>query len=323
MKPKSAFKHLIAALVAIAIVGPSSTWAAGGKDQNKSADGAPAGGADMYMPPKSFTSTIQLKEHIIRLQKVPLTQRQSGYSEALVSTADKILESNPPDSLREFAVLNLLDGLHHWADVDKNAEADKRLAELSTKYSTDANKKIALAAAYFALEQKVINPSELKHEEIPKVLDEAKAALNGKALAAKHERMCNGTNTLINYLDTDEEAERRFKDFSRIFATSTDQNIAKLGNTMRTAKRDPSVVKTAEKPAAIATTSPADPAAMTPAPEKIEPAEDWVKRMEAKIVAFAGPEHDEEYLKEKSKFLEKYPSDPLRWRWSIMDARAR
>ncbi len=288
-----------------------------------------ARGASQFLPPEKFTTPIQWKAHIKRLQKVPITQRQAGYAEALVTTADKILDSKPPESLREFAVLNLLDGLHQWADADKNAEADKRLDELATKYASDSNKKIATAAAFYVLEQRVLKPGELKPDEIPKLLEEVKAALNGKALNARHLRIANGTVTLINYLPTDEEAEKQFKVFSHIFTASTDQAIGRLGNQLRTQKRDPSVIKVVEKPveaapvpeaAALPQTAAAEPAAMPP-PVKIEPAADWVKHMEAKLATLSGNAHDEEYQREKAAFMEKYPIDPLRWHWNIMDAR--
>jgi hypothetical protein len=43
--------------------------------------------------------------------------------------------------------------------------------------------------------------------------------------------------------------------------------------------------------------------------------------MEAKIATLAGSAHDAAYQKEKDAFFAKYPSDPLRYRWFIMDAR--
>jgi thiol-disulfide isomerase/thioredoxin len=315
---RRATEQLVALVSILTLAGTSLAWAAGGTDQSKTASGASS-----YMPPDNY-SAIQLKGHIERLQKVPLTQRQTGYSEAMVATADKILDSKPTDSLREFAILNLLDSLHYWADTEKNAEADKRLAELATKYSTDSNKKIANLATFYALEQRVLKPEDLAPADVSKLLNEVKIALTGKTLSGKYLRIATGTSTLINYLDTDEEAEKRFKEFSHVLTASTDQGIVRVGNQMRTAKRDPTIVKKPEKTAdmqAPAQAANPEPAQMRAPQKPVELAEPWVKRVESQLAALSGNVHDEEYQKEKAAFLEKYPSDPLRWRWNVMDAR--
>ena len=63
-------------------------------------------------------------------------------------------------------------------------------------------------------------------------------------------RLATGTETLINYLPTDEEAELRFKEFGRLFAASQDPALIKLGVQMKADKRDPSkIAGAAEKPA--------------------------------------------------------------------------
>jgi thiol-disulfide isomerase/thioredoxin len=276
--------------------------------------------ANSFEPPASYTKGVQLKSHLERLQRVPLTQRQGSYSEQYVKTADRILEDNPPESLREFAVVNLLDGLQHWADADKNADAEKRLAETAEKYKSDSNKRIATTASFYVLEQRVLNPDGISPEDVGKTLDEVKASLAGKSLNAKFVRIANGTNVLINYLGTDEEAEKRFKEFSRVFAASSDQNISKLGNSMKTAKRDPALRKSPAT-AAVATTNEAVPVAGGEKPAPVEAADKWLARMEAKLPNLSGSENDAEYEREKSAFLNAYPNEPTRWQWYIMDAR--
>ena len=272
-----------------------------------------------FEPPASFEKGPQLKAHVERLQRVPITQRQGNYYEQYVKTCDRILEGNPPDSLREFALINLLDGLQQWADVGKHAEADKRLQEEAEKYRGDANKKVAITANFYHLEHRVMNLGAISPDEVQKTLDEIKAALGGRSLNAKYVRIANGTNTLINYLDTDEAAEKRFKEFSRIFAASPDQTIGKLGNTMRTAKRDASQRKADASTASMTPTNEVTPTGEKAAPA--EPADKWIARIEAQLPALMGSNKDADYEKEKTTFMAAYADNPLRYQWFLFDAR--
>jgi peroxiredoxin len=301
---------LVSAAVCLAIGLPCSSLAQTPKDPNS---------PNSFEAPANFTTGSQLKAHVERLQRVPITQRQGNYFEQYVKTVDKILDGNPPDSLREFAIINLLDGLQQWADIGKNAEADKRLEETVEKYRSDANKKIATATNFYSLEHRVMNPGAISPEDVQKTLDEIKAALGGRSLNAKYVRMANGTNTLINYLDTDEAAEKRFKEFARIFAASSDQTIGKLGNTMRTAKRDTSLRKADASTAAATPTTETTPTGEPAKPA--EPADKWIARIEAELPKLTGSDKDAAYEKEKSAFMVAYADNPLRYQWYIFDAR--
>ena len=118
------------------------------------------------MAPAKY-SPIQLRSYIERMQKTAIGSRQAGFGEAMVDASDRILNSNPPESLRSFAAGSLMDGLHQWADGEKNADADKRLAELSTKYLNDPDKKVAVTAAYYDLEQRVLHPDQVPVADVP------------------------------------------------------------------------------------------------------------------------------------------------------------
>ncbi len=279
--------------------------------------GNPAGG-NIYMPPEKLTPT-QLKAHIEKMLKVAPPARQAGFGEAMVAASDRILESKPPESLRAYAAFSLLDGLHEWGDVEHNATADQRLAEEAAKYKSDADKKVAATATLYDLEARVLKPSVIPAADVPKVLDEVKMALTGHTLsAARYMRLANGSATLINYLGTDEEAEKQFKQLGRLLEASSDPALAKLGAQIKAEKRDPKLAVPADKPGDSA----AGQAAAAPEPEpKQETAQQWLDRIEGRLNSFIGAEHDTEFQAQKTAFLSQYPNDPIRWQWNLLDAR--
>jgi hypothetical protein len=192
-----------------------------------------------YLPPDNYTPT-QLRAHIDKLHKTPVKDRKPEVAEGIVMAADRILaaEPPPPESLRTFAVISLLDGLHQEVEDGKNADADTRLAEEAAKHAKDNDKPVAMTAQFYVLEQRVLKPDEIPAADLPKVLDEVKADIADRVLTAKYHRIINNIEPLINRLPTDQEADQRFKDFSRILLKSRDTEIVKLGNKFRTAKRD-------------------------------------------------------------------------------------
>ncbi|HEY2761454.1 MAG TPA: TlpA disulfide reductase family protein, partial [Pirellulales bacterium] len=288
---------------------------------NPAGQGANPSGVNPYLPPEKDTPT-QLKAHIEKMLRVAPAARQAGFGEGIVTASVRILESNPPESLRTFAAMSLLDGLHEWGDAEHNASADQRLAEQAAKYKSDSDKKVAAAAAFYELEQRVLKPGDIAPGDVPKVLEEVKSALTGRTLtAAKYMRIANGTSTLINYLDSDEEAAKQFKQFGRLLETSADPAVARVGTQMKTAKRDPKLAvadKSTDAPAGQAATA----AAPTPEAEpKQETAQQWLDRIESRLNSLTGSDHDAEYAAQKTAFAKEYPQDPLRWRWNLMDAR--
>ena len=90
----------------------------------------------------------------------------------------QILESNPPESLRSFAAVSVMDGLHEWADAEHNAAADTELAEQATKYLHDKDKKVAATAIFYDLEERVLKPGDILRLML-KVLDEVDLAIKG------------------------------------------------------------------------------------------------------------------------------------------------
>jgi len=192
-----------------------------------------------YLPPDNYTPT-QLRAHIDKLKLTSVKDRKPEVAEGIIMAADRILAADPapPESLRTFAAISLMDGLHQSVEDGKSEDTDKRLADTANKYAKDADKPVAITAQFYVLEQRVLKPDEIPPADLAKVLDEVKSDISDRVLTAKYHRIINNIEPLINRLPTDQEAEQRFKDFSRILVKSRDTDLVKLGNKFRTAKRD-------------------------------------------------------------------------------------
>jgi thiol-disulfide isomerase/thioredoxin len=183
-----------------------------------------------YLPRKGM-SAEDLQAYIERMQDAPESIRnRPGFAEGMAAAAQRILDTDPKGSLRTFAVINLMDYLHQQADLENDLDADKQLSQLATKYAADPDKKIASTAAFYALEQRVLNADELDPAKLPALLDEVKAALQGQKLDAKDLRIASATVHAINRLKDDAEATKRLKEFGELFAASSDPVLAHYGS---------------------------------------------------------------------------------------------
>jgi len=252
------FGLVIVAMAAIAV--PLLAGVGRGQDMKPN----DSSGTKPYLPPDNYTPT-QLRAHIDKLKLTPVKDRKPEVAEGIIVAADRILAGNPNESQRTFAAISLMDGLHQSVEDGKKDEDDKRLAEVAGKYANDKDRPVAITAQFYVLEQRVLKPDEIPAADLPKVLDEVKADISDRVLTAKYHRIINNIEPLINRLPTDQEADQRFKDFSRILLKTRDTDLVKLGNKFRTAKRDPSAVQS--KDTAAPGTTPR--AASEPEPSEI------------------------------------------------------
>ena len=126
--------------------------------------------------------SIATQGPIDNLKKLPVSgSRTAGYGQGMATASEKLLADNPPESLRTFAALSLMEGLHHQAAVENNAEVEPKLAEAAQKYSTDADKKVAAQAQFYIVEAKGVKSDDVDVAQLPALLTELKAALKGNA----------------------------------------------------------------------------------------------------------------------------------------------
>jgi thiol-disulfide isomerase/thioredoxin len=186
--------------------------------------------ADNPYLPRQGMSVEDLQAFIERMQEAPASIRnRQGHAEGMKVAAERILETEPKGAVRRFAVTTLLDALHHQADLEQNAEADKQLAELAARYAADDDKTVAKVAAFFLLEQRVLKSDDLSQEDLQKLLDEVKAALDGKELDEKHLRIASATVGVVNRLKDDKAASKRLEEFGKLFAGSDNPQLARYG----------------------------------------------------------------------------------------------
>jgi thiol-disulfide isomerase/thioredoxin len=186
--------------------------------------------ADNPYLPRQGMSVEDLQAFIERMQDAPASIRnRTGHAEGMKVAAERILETEPKGAVRRFALTTLFDSLHHQADLEQNAEADKQLSELVAKYAADEDKSIATAAAFFALEQRVLKSDDLSQADVQKLLDEVKSALEGKDLGEKHLRIASATVHAINRLEDDKAATKRLEEFGKLFAASDNPELARYG----------------------------------------------------------------------------------------------
>jgi len=182
-----------------------------------------------YLPRKGM-SVEDLQAYIERMQEAPETIRnRPGFAEGMAVAAQRILDTDPKGNLRTLAVVQLMDALNQWADLDENKAADEKLAALAAKYADDSDKKIAATAAFYALQQRVLKADDLDLAKLPALLDEIKASLTGAPLDAKQLRIASATVHAINRMKDDEEATKRLKEFGELFASSSDATLSRYG----------------------------------------------------------------------------------------------
>jgi len=182
-----------------------------------------------YLPRKGM-SVEDLQAYIERMQEAPATIRgRPGFAEGMAVASERILDTDPKGGLRTLAVLQLMDALNQWADLDENKTADVKLTDLATKYADDSDKKIAAAAAFYTLQQRVLKADELDLAKLPALLDEVKTSLSGRPLDARQLRIASATVHAINRIKDDEEATKRLKEFGELFAASSDALLSGYG----------------------------------------------------------------------------------------------
>ena len=193
----------------------------------------PVTDSNPYAPRKGL-SPEELRKYIEQLQEAPASiHARPGFADGMLEAAEKILAAKPDAGLRRYALIVKLQALHEAA-FNGDEKADKRLAELSKSLLSDSDKTgsdkaVAKEAKFYQLEQRVLDDEHIKSAEIPKLLDEAAAALDDQVLETRHLRIASALVKLINRIDSDDEAGKRYKQFGELYAKSDDPEVSAYG----------------------------------------------------------------------------------------------
>ena len=183
-----------------------------------------------YLAPADL-KVDQLTRFIQRMQSKPETiRKRSGFVEAVIDAAERVLNAEPDDKQRTVAALNLMDVLHNEA-VLGDQQADDKLMAWAQKLASDSQEKIVHAAGLHLLEKRAMASRKqlLSDEELTKLYTELKDYLADEKLTRKHLRLASETIGVLNRLSDRKAAEKHFDELGGLLAKASDADLARYG----------------------------------------------------------------------------------------------
>jgi thiol-disulfide isomerase/thioredoxin len=148
-----------------------------------------------------------------------------------VVAAERVLADSTVDKHTLLAATAKFETLHKDASLGDDA-AQKRLDEFVDAMRDDARERIAQQVRFFLLERQVIGADVLELAEVPALLAEVKAYMTGQKLDQRHLRMASHVVRAVNRLESLEEREKYFAEFGKLFAASSDHQLARYGKSI-------------------------------------------------------------------------------------------
>jgi thiol-disulfide isomerase/thioredoxin len=187
-------------------------------------------------------SLEELHKFLDRMDGAPASiHHRPGFADGMVEAADQILAKKPDSDLRRFALITKMSALHESA-FDGNDESDKRLTEVSKSLLKDPDPAVVKEAKFYELERAVMAGDDVKLADIPKLLDQVHEALGDQILAARHLRIASATVHLINRLEDDDQATKRYHELGEQLATADDSELSAYGRRIAKGARPPSMI---------------------------------------------------------------------------------
>jgi thiol-disulfide isomerase/thioredoxin len=204
-------------------------------DDPSAANAKDSPAADNPYVPRDDLSSLELFELIERMKGLPkILQARPGFAEAIVICSDRILKSDSSETMRSYAIRAKMDGYQRgsiWSEEEtKRNDFQKQLVDLANQSLADADKDVIHWAQFYLLEDKVLAAEELEPEKVSAVLDEARKFVKDEKLDNRHVRLASATVKLINKVPSDEEADSAYKEFGKLFAASTDDELHRYGD---------------------------------------------------------------------------------------------
>jgi thiol-disulfide isomerase/thioredoxin len=182
-----------------------------------------------YLAPAHF-SDLQLVEFLLDMVDRPrVIQERPGFNDAVIDASDRLLAKDTKPNYKRLAVLSKLRALHRMASAG-DEKADARLVEYVASLKDNTDEKVALELGFLNLEREALECEKLDVEEIPDLLARLKTYFeHEKRLEAQHLRIASATVKAINRLENDDEREKHFAEFGKLFAASKDQQLSYYG----------------------------------------------------------------------------------------------
>lgn len=179
--------------------------------------------------PRADLSPLELTEFILKMQEKPLSiQQRTGFAEAIVIAADRILAAKATDKQQLIAISAKLEVLHRKA-FDGDQAAEEQLNAAVDALAADQRPAVAKAVKFHQLERRVIAGEGLAPDKLAELLAEVQAYCEKETLEARHLRLASSVVRLINQLEDGDTREQHFKDFGNLFAKSSDKDLARYG----------------------------------------------------------------------------------------------
>ena len=185
----------------------------------------------------------ELRKYLDRMEDAPASiHHRPGFAEGIVEGADQIL-AKKPDAAACVASRSItkMAALHESA-FDDNEASEKKLKEVSTALLKDSDPAVVKEAKFYELERTVMAGDDVKLADIPKLLDEVHDALADQVLSARHLRIASAAVHLINRLEDDDDAAKRYQELGQQLATSEDSDLVTYGKRIAKASRPPTLV---------------------------------------------------------------------------------
>jgi len=172
----------------------------------------------------------ELVEFLLNMQEKPKSiQGRQGFTEAIVDAADRLLAAaDTSDKFRGIAAAAKIEALHK-----KASSGDKQADEQLNKFVDSLQEKPIAAVAdtvkFLLLERLVAQANDLPLEKVPELLEQVKQFCTAEKLEARHLRLASSTVEAINRLEDGDVREKQFAEFGKLFAKSSDKELARYG----------------------------------------------------------------------------------------------
>jgi len=185
-----------------------------------------------YLAPPGSSDTDLALYLLDMADKPRVIQERPGFAEAVVEAAERLLAMDTKPNYKRVAMLAKLRTLHRLASLD-DEKADERLAAYVDELKNQQDEKVAAEVKFLRLERAAINCDDLPKEKVPELLAELKKFFEEeKRLEEKHLRIASNTVRAVNRLEDDDEREKYFAEFGKLFAASPNRQLSIYGKTL-------------------------------------------------------------------------------------------
>jgi thiol-disulfide isomerase/thioredoxin len=202
------------------------------EDAEEDADEDELAKRNPYLAPPGSSDTDLALYLLDMADKPRVIQERPGFAEAVVEAAERLLKMNTKPNYKRVAILAKLRTLHRLASLG-DEKADEQLAAYVGGLKNKQDEKVAAEVKFLRLERAAINCDDLPKEKVPELLAELKKFFEEeKRLEEKHLRIASNTVRAVNRLEDDDEREKYFAEFGKLFAASPNRQLSIYGKTL-------------------------------------------------------------------------------------------